>query len=436
MPRRISDFRIQPKVMATAVILAVAFAGPAMPARGATFGTVVAVGGHTADIALDEPRGVLYAANFGGSRIDVVSLAQKAVGSSINVAPYPGSLALSRNGRFLLIAHFGNFQAPSSPANALTLIDLATNQKQTLALGDPPLGVGFGVDGQALVVTTTQFLLFDPVAGSTQVLDTIAGVTATTLPVPPATFPPQIVAASVGVSADGYWMFGLTDTIRFCYDVRNRSVTSVGYTAAPPLGPRVVSVSREGAYFTAGWGLFDRSGHLLSQFANATGQLNIGSQAVDSVAGVIYAQIPQAASSSAGSSPVPAAAQPPVLMIADADNLTVRDQLLLPENLAGRSLLNAARDTMYAVSDSGVRILPVGALSSAHRLAASLEDLVFRGNFCYRQPSTQEVVISDPGGGRTEFQISADTAGIFVSPASGTTPATVRVSLDPHAFQA
>jgi len=32
-------------------------------------------------------------------------------------------------------------------------------------------------------------------------------------------------------------------------------------------------------------------------------------------------------------------------MIVDADNLTVRRRLLISENLAGRSILNAARDT-------------------------------------------------------------------------------------------
>ena len=42
---------------------------------GATFGTVVPidipVGGHVSDIVLDEPRGLLYIANFTARRIDV-----------------------------------------------------------------------------------------------------------------------------------------------------------------------------------------------------------------------------------------------------------------------------------------------------------------------------------------------------------------------------
>ncbi|HVP45592.1 MAG TPA: hypothetical protein VMT32_03380 [Bryobacteraceae bacterium] len=415
--------------MAVTVVLVTMAPG----ARGATFGSVVPIGGHAADIALDETRGVLYVANFGAGRIDVVTLAKRAAATSIHVAPFPGSISLSPDGRFLVVAHFGNFQAPSSSANALTVIDLVSQGQQTLMLGDPPLGVAFGVDGFALVVTTTRFLRFDPLSGAFQVLDTIAGVTAKTLPVPPANFPPQIVAASLGVSADGSRVYGLTDTIRFRYDVVSQTVYSAGYTANPPQGPRVVSVSRNGSYFTAGWGLFDASGHLLSEFPNPSGKLNVGSHAIDSVAGLIYAQIPQAQPQGSGTSSAPAV-QPPVLMIVDADNLTVREQLQLPENLAGKSLLNSARDTMYAVSDSGVMILPVGSLASAHRIAASQEDVIFRGSLCDRHAATQDVVITDPGGGATDFNISTGTAGISISPASGITPATVHISVDPQSF--
>jgi len=400
-------------------------------ASGATFGTIVPLKGQAADLALDESRGVIYAANFGGSRVDVVSLATRRAATAISVAPFPGSLALSPDARFLLVAHFGNFQAPNSSSNALTLIDLTSGGHQVFSLGDPPLGVAFGADGLALVVTSTEFLLLDPVSGSIQVLDTIAGVTAKTLPVPPATFPPQITTASVAVSGDGNWVFGLTDTIYFRYDVRNQLVNSVGYTSTPPQGPRVVSVSQDGSYFTAGWGLFSAGGLLVSEFASPSGALNVGSHAIDSVAGLIYAQIPQAQSQSTGSA---VAGAPPVMMVTDATNLTILDQLRLPENLAGKSLLNRARDTMYSVSDSGLMILPVGALNLSHRLTASREDVLFLGNYCTRQSTTQDVVISDPGGGATDFNISASIPGISVSPSSGTTPATVHVTVNSQSF--
>ena len=97
---------------------------------------------------------------------------------------------------------------------------------------------------------------------------------------------------------------------------------------------------------------------------------------------------------------------------ADSDNLTLEDQLQLPENLAGKSLISSDHNTMYSISDSGVMILPVGNLNQYPRLSASVEDLVFRGNFCDRNVTTQTFTITDPGGGHTPFSISTTTSGI------------------------
>src|SRR5258708_31018588 len=91
------------------------------PVYAGTFGQVVSIGGQASDIALDEPRGVLYIANFTANRIDLMSLKDFTVPTSLNVAPNPGSLALSPDGNYLVIAHFGNYTAPSSPTNALTV---------------------------------------------------------------------------------------------------------------------------------------------------------------------------------------------------------------------------------------------------------------------------------------------------------------------------
>src|SRR6476620_1504275 len=110
-----------------------------------TFGKVVPIGGQASDIALDEGRGVLYIANFTANAIDVMSLADNVIGTSINVGPQPGSLALSPDGQFLLVAHFGNFTGSATSGNALTVINLAAgNTRQTFALGFAPLGVAFG----------------------------------------------------------------------------------------------------------------------------------------------------------------------------------------------------------------------------------------------------------------------------------------------------
>lgn len=149
-----------------------------------TFGTVVSIGGEGSDLALDETRGVLYIADFTGNRIDVMSLATHAIQTSFNVGAQPSALALSPDGHYLLVTQYGNFVPPQTQNNALTVIDLTSNAQNTLAVGSPPLGVAFGSDGLALVVTSTQFLLFDPNLQTFTLLGTVAGVTATTLPAP------------------------------------------------------------------------------------------------------------------------------------------------------------------------------------------------------------------------------------------------------------
>ena len=327
-------------------------------ASAGTFGKVVPIGGAASDLALDEARGSLYIANFTANRIDVMSLANNVVQTSINVASQPSALALSPDGRYLLAAHYGNYASPGSHANALTVIDLNTNGKQTFVLGNPPLGVAFGLDGRALVVTTEEFMLFDPVSGVTRSLGTIEALAAKTLPQPPASFPPNIVAASMGVSGDGLMIYGLTDTTRIQLRRKWRQLRILSYVSVPDQGPRVVSVNRDGSYYLSGWALNNRWGNLVAEFPSATGVLNIGSHVIDSSRNLVYAEIPDSREPDA----------PPTLQILDADNLAIRERLLLPENLAGKSVLSSDAMTMYSVSDSGVLVLPVGSLSQAPRV--------------------------------------------------------------------
>ncbi|MBS1875025.1 MAG: hypothetical protein JSU00_17545 [Acidobacteria bacterium] len=392
-----------------------------------TLGRVVSIGGAAADLALDEARGYLYVANFTANRIEQMSLASNTIQTSINVPSQPSSLSLSPDGRYLVVAHYGNYAAPASSGNALTVIDLGSGGKQTFALGNPPLGVAFGVDGRALIITTAEFILFDPLTGTTQVLDTVSGVQAKTLPADPggATFPANIVAASVAVSGDGTKMYGLTDQFMFSYNVTLQNLAVIGYVSSPTQGPRVVSVNRDGSYYTSGWTLNDRFGNLVAEFPSATGALNIGSHQFDSGRGLIYAQVPSTT----------ATGSEPILQVLDADNLNVREQYYLPENLSGKSVLSSDSNTMYSVSDSGVLVIPVGRLNSAPRVSAQKEDVVFNGNFCDRRVASQQILITDPGGGNTPFSLSTTASGVTISPSSGTTPASVTISVDPNVFQ-
>lgn len=403
-------------------VLAAALAASAW---GGTFGRVVSIGGEASDLALDEARGVLYIANFTANRIDVMSLATNTVQTSINVGAQPSSIAMSPDGHYLVATDFGNAAAPGSPSNALTVIDLTNQGTQTFSLGSAPIGVAFGADGIALVVTTTDFLLFDPTTGATQELSTLANVVANTLPVAPANFPADITAASVAASADGLWIYGMggsTGTVTFVYDVNAKAIFPGGIvTSTGILGPRVVSMNHDGSLAMAGWVMIGRNS-FVNYFPQHTNQFSVGSSAFDDSRGLLYAQIPEVAG------------EAPTLQVLSSSNLTLQERLQLPENLTGKSVLSSDSNTLYSVSDSGVTVLPVGSLAQAPQVKAQQEDLVFRGSFCNQGVSTQQLTIVDPGGNNTPFLISSDTTGVSVSPSVGVTPAVVTVSVDPSAF--
>jgi uncharacterized protein (TIGR03437 family) len=345
------------------------------------------------------------------------------------VAAQPNSIALSPDGHWLLVTHYGNRTAPASPTNSVTLIDLrASNAKQTFALANPPLGAAFGIDNRALIATTKDFILFDPAVGTTTIISSYAEQATQSIPQPAQTFPAQITQSSVGASADGHYIWGFADSLMFRYDVLQKRAISTMYSASPTLGPRAISVSNNGDTAAFGWNMSDvvpgtdSIRFSYAKFADPLGNLAKGGHLIDSAKGLIYSEVPSKED------------DPPVLTIRDLDNLTLRESLKLPEHVAGRSALSSDGTTMYTSSDSGVMILPIGKLTSAPRLQASVEDLVFRGNFCDRNVATQSFIVSDPGGAKVPFSITSSNSGVRVSPSSGTTPAVVKVTIDPNAF--
>src|SRR3974390_2536817 len=97
------------------ILIASAALGSALPCVAANFGSVVPIGGHASDIALDESRGLLYIANFTANRIEVMSTADHSIHSSMNVSPQPGAISISPDSKFLLVAHYGNV-TPRDPS--------------------------------------------------------------------------------------------------------------------------------------------------------------------------------------------------------------------------------------------------------------------------------------------------------------------------------
>ena len=398
------------------------------PSVAANFGTVVPIGGHASDIALDESRGLLYIANFTANRIEVMSTADYSIHTSMNVASQPGALSLSPDSKFLLVAHYGSTTPADPSQNAITLINLNDNTRQTFTTGDTPLGLAFLADGTAFIVTNNGILIFDPISGAMQNVATFATL-ATTLPVDPVTFPTQVILATVSTNPDRTFVYAIADnggTQAFIYyDARRGALTAYGIIASPKPLPRI-GVAADGSWAMIGQYRLDGNANNLAQYPNSISATNTGGNTVDSNAGIIYAQI------LAGSS---TANIVPNLSILDAENLLIKESFSIPENITGRMTLSADASLLYAVSDSGVMVFPVGRLNQQHRLVASVRDVAARGTFCNRDVITQTVTITDPGGGNTDFQLSTNTQGVTISPSSGITPATVQVRVDPTAFQ-
>ncbi|MBM3763427.1 MAG: hypothetical protein FJW36_24720 [Acidobacteria bacterium] len=438
----------------TGALLALAlFTGAmAQQASAATFGRPIVIGGQAADLVLDEPRGVLYVANFTANRIEVMSLETGVVQTSFNVAPQPGSLALSPDRRWLLIAHYGNFATPNQPRNALTLINLESNQRQTFSLTATPLSVAFGVDGNALVATSNAFLVFDPVTGSTRTLQTFTDLAIKTLPQPFLNYPQNIVASSSISTRDFTRIYGVlqaatsdTDVLVYRYDV-NQVLLTGGRVSQPALAPRTISATANGSNILVGWAMLNEKFVNVSQFPNASGVLNVGGHVIDSARGLIYAQMNEQTATTGtgtgtgtgapagGGTPGASIDQPKILQVLDVDNLTVRERIKLTEGLQGKAILSADGSTMYASSESGIMILPVGELGRQRKVVSTSPDLVFRGNFCDRRVAVQQFVVADSSGQNGDFILTNIPTGVKVEPLSGLTPAVITVSVDPLTF--
>jgi uncharacterized protein (TIGR03437 family) len=438
------------------ISMALVIAGVA-PSFAATFGSVVTtVGGHPADIALDEGRGQLYIANFTALEIDVMSIKDNTIRRTIPLQSHPSGVALSSDGTYLVVTEYQNGSSTGQGFDGVTLINLTTNASQNFSTGDAALGVAFvrtGQDvgqnsGQALIATTSGFTLLDPVSGRLQFLASYTNV-AQKLPVAPATFPGQIVQTQLTTSADGLWIWGLADggtgtQLIFRFDARKGQFLGDVWTTSPALLPRV-SPAADGSWAMVGWSQFAPAmcgGGLMikSRYPQSVASPNITGHVVSSKAGTsdtIYAQIfdgTQPGGPPYYPSNATASTKFPTLSVMDADNLTVRDKLYLPENLVGRVLLDSAGNNMYGISDSGVTVLPLGALNKYPRLATSQEDVLVQTNFCNRNGLSTTFKVTDPGNNATDFTVSTSQAGVLISQSSGKTPATVTVTVQPGAI--
>lgn len=429
----------------TRVLIGLLALAGAAPAWSASFGKLVSIRGELQDLAYDARRQQIYAANFTANRVEVISAAQGEWVTAFPVNGSPSAVAVSPDSRYLVVGHH---------SGGVTVIDLDAGTRRILTLPYKVLAAAFGVGPNALLATTGGFYLLEPAQGMGNPLPVQRRPSSAEPPVPAGVFPPNIVRGTAAVSGDGkviYVMCDLADdpvikepdkgtqtSILYAHQVGTGLVVEQPISAEPPLGPRVLSTDYEGQYLITGWGLLRIAPRLLvlAQLQGASGRYNIGSMAYDWRRGFVYVQAAPAPDKELISGA--ALPDPPLLNVMDADNMALREQIRLPRYLAGKSIFSPDMNWLYAISDSGLLMIPLEQLARAPRVMASEESLLFTGNFCDRSVQKRTFEVVNPAGGAVDFRISMQRAvrGVRISTNSLTTPATVTVEVDFSAFQA
>lgn len=349
-----------------------------LPSFGATFGTVVAHAQPLADLALDEARKRLYVVNTASNQVEVYSTSTNPprLSSTIATDSTPLAIAISPSGRALYVACYG--------ASALDIIDLtsATFSSRSVTLGASPQGVAVGFNEKVLISTigtgTGQDILitYDPTADAAYALQAV--VIAPPAPSVPALPPPGGVMslashARLQASQDGRTIVGVHETTTsrtaFVFDVNSSTVLSS--RTIPAISP-VVAVSPDGSRFLTGPTLFDTASMLVlaQQSSNNSpfvfpANTTFNTQTVQG--GAVFAQTSsgQALVTAYNIVPVASPTAPPntsELLFNRPDNLLIQLGIQLPENLGGRMVITSDSATIYAISQSGFMVLPIGTL--------------------------------------------------------------------------
>jgi len=394
----------------------------------ATLGTVNSITGGASDLVLDDARGLLYLvrpAPF--NRVDIFSVAQRRVLSSVLTDALPLAAALSRNGDTLYVTcHDGS---------SLNVIDTRLSPPAVIrkvSLPAKPEGVAVGSDDRVLITTIgsgqnnllNTLLVFDPgVADTTQNLSTVP--VATPPPLPP-TLPPlagrvflanrsQLIATRDGSRIIGVNAFNATQRVVFVYESASASVLRsriVGDTST------VLSVSPDGSRFMMGLRLFETETlSVLAQqnaanapfplsvtvtaagFTQVGGQFNLQQNQGGSAFTPDGTRIFAAFNITPVQSP-PARANVTQLLIDDSDNLLIYDALQLPENLAGKIVSSQDGLNLYALSESGFTTIPVGDIARSVVLQPSSNAVVISSDQCNSTPEGRTFRVGVANSGR------------------------------------
>ncbi len=412
----------------------------------ATFGTRIPAPGNLLDMVLDEPRQRLYLVNFANNRIETYSIPEQRYLSPIEVGLQPVSAALSPDGQFLYVTNFGS--------SSLSVIDLGLGGvSSTISLVAPPEGVAVGFDGRVLISTLgtgpvnnpqNTLLIFDPrQTGPAQVSVVPVPPPATQIPTLPPIIPGRPFLSFRGhleATPDGRFIIGMNtptgnSTVVFVYEAASGTVLRVRLT--PGLST-VMSVSPDGARFMAGLRLFETSTlNVLAtaSAANSPFQVPGNFNLLQNVGGSVFSADGNTLYSAFNVAPF-ALPQPrpnsALLLLSNPRNLGIQLGLRLPENILGKMVATSDGQTVYAISESGVLMLPVGRVFDHPIVMPETTAVLLSANACDRGLVTKDVRILNAGRGRLTFTFTQPGQNLLAQAVSGLAPSSIRLSLNPR----
>ncbi len=383
----------------------------------ATFGTVVPVVGGVSDLVLDERRNLVYLVNTNQNRVEVYSVQQKKLLNPITTDGTPLTAAISRSGNLLYVA--------SREASAVDVIDLnSQNVIRRITLPAAPESVAVGSDDRVLISTvgsgpgnaSNVLLIYDPSATGPSPLTPVS-----VTPPPPQL--PQLPAPSgkqfEGVtsrllaSTDGRLIIGAnipaastTTRVVFVYEASSGSVLRSRQVAN---SSGVLSIAPDNSKFMSGSTLFDtatlqvlaqenlaNSPFLIAANIQFNTQANQGGSVFSPDGSAIFAAFNIAPQTNPATP-----ANVTELMINDPDNLLINMAVQLPENLAGKIAISSDGANAYALSDSGVLILPLSSMRQSPMAVPDSTVVLLTSDQCgaYSTQRTGRVTIRNAGGG-------------------------------------
>ncbi len=436
--------------LGTSVLLAVLCAsGPEclraqQQAAGATFGSIIPLGGTPSDIVLDEARGYLYLVNNNANRVDIWSIAGNALLSSIPVGLTPLAAAMSLDGSFLYVTN-----QLSASISVIDLSKLAV--AQTVTLPAKPEGVEVGGDGRALISTdgtggnsaANTLMILDITQQSSQQLTAVqvppppstpVGLPSTTLVKPTTTFNSKLIR-----TPDGQFIVGLTNptttsTYLFVYEVASgvilRSRTVTGQST-------VLAMAPDGSRFMAGFTMYDvgtLSVIAQQNIANAPFSLNGSFNSQQNVGGSIFSTdgtTLYAAFNTAQFNLPALAPAASTLLISDGTNLAISLGIKMQESIVGKIVRTADGSNMWGLSQSGLMYLPLSTLYQYPILMPATTTVFLSVNPCNPGVATGTVAINNLGQGKTTVSVPNSGTALVAEVTSGVVPTTIKFTMEP-----